>query len=59
MPVPTGQLIVGPNTYGTFMKQSANRITKCIPDENLNFTRELEAGTMLDQFMYRVVALPN
>lgn len=48
MPSVVGQLVVGPNTYGTFMKQSANRITKCIPDENLNFRRELEAGTMLE-----------
>lgn len=41
------------------MKQSANRVTRCVPDENLSFRKEIEQGTMLDSFMYRVVSLPS
>ena len=30
-----------------------------MPDENLMFRNEVDYGTMLDSFMYRVVSLPT
>ena len=41
------------------MKQSANRITRSYPDENLVFRNEIEENIIFENFMYRVVALPN
>ena len=58
-PRQAGPLVVGPNTYSCFMKQSANRISRCVPDEELVFKNETEQATMLDSFMYRVITLPT
>ena len=41
------------------MKQSANKVTKCVPDQCLEFHQERDNGIMLDCFMYRVVSLPT
>lgn len=56
---PAGPLTVGPNAYGAFVKQSANRVISCVPDENLSFHLDKENATMHDNFCFRVVALPS
>ena len=40
-------------------KFNSNRITRSYPDENLVFRNEIEENIILENFMYRVVALPN